>query len=134
MGVLVVAEHDNEVLQESTLNTVTAALEIDSDVSVLVAGKNCSGIVDAVAKVAGASKVLTCEHELYEHQLAESLAGLIASIAPVKVRLFCLGQQGCSMWHRFRILPIYNLQIRSCGPSTLVTRLQPYNPKMRSRS
>ena len=81
MGVLVVAEHDNEVLQESTLNTVTAALEIDSDVSVLVAGKNCSGVVDAVAKVAGASKVLTCEHELYEHQLAESLAGLIASIA-----------------------------------------------------
>ena len=81
MGVLVIAEHDNEVLQESTLNAVTAGLEINADISVLVAGQNCGGVVDSVGKVAGVSKVLSCEHELYEHQLAESLAGLIASIA-----------------------------------------------------
>lgn len=81
MAVLVVAEHDNEAPQESTLNTVTAALEIDADVSVLVAGQNCSSVVESVAKVAGVTKVLACEHERYEHQLAESLAGLIVSIA-----------------------------------------------------
>ena len=81
MGVLIIAEHDNQVLQESTLNAVTAALEIDADVSVLVAGKNCGGVVESVAKIAGVSKVLTCEHEIYEHQLAESLAGLIVSKA-----------------------------------------------------
>ena len=81
MGVLVFAEHDNEVLQESTLNAVTAALQIDADVSVLVAGLHCGGVIDSVAKVEGVSKVLTCEHERYEHQLAESVAGLTASIA-----------------------------------------------------
>ena len=81
MAVLIIAEHDNQVLQESTLNAVTAALEIDADVSVLVAGKNCGGVVESVAKIAGVSKVLTCEHEIYEHQLAESLAGLIVSKA-----------------------------------------------------
>lgn len=82
MAVLIIAEHDNQTLQESTLNAVTAALEIDPDVSVLVAGKNCGGVVDSVSKVAGVTKVLTCEHDIYEHQLAESLAGLIVSIAP----------------------------------------------------
>jgi electron transfer flavoprotein alpha subunit len=81
MGVLIIAEHDNQVLQESTLNAVTAALEIDADVSVLVAGKDCGGVVESVAKIKGVSRVLTCEHEIYEHQLAESLAGLIVSIA-----------------------------------------------------
>lgn len=81
MGILVIAEHDNQTLQESTLNTVTAALEIDADVSVLVAGNGCGGVVESVAKVAGVSKVLTCEHEIYEHQLAESLSGLIVSLA-----------------------------------------------------
>ena len=50
MGVLVVAEHDNEVLQESTLNAVTAGLEINAEVSVLVAGQNCGGVVDSVGK------------------------------------------------------------------------------------
>ncbi len=81
MAVLIIAEHDNQTVQESTLNAVTAALEIDPEVSVLVAGKNCGGVVDSVSKVAGVTKVLTCEHEIYEHQLAESLAGLIVSIA-----------------------------------------------------
>jgi electron transfer flavoprotein alpha subunit len=82
MAVLIIAEHDNQTVQESTLNAVTAALEIDPEVSVLVAGKNCGGVVDSVSKVAGVTKVLTCEHDIYEHQLAESLAGLIVSIAP----------------------------------------------------
>ncbi len=81
MAVLIIAEHDNQTLQESTLNAVTAALEINPEVSVLVAGKNCGGVVDSVSKVAGVTKVLTCEHDIYEHQLAESLAGLIVSIA-----------------------------------------------------
>ena len=81
MAVLVVAEHDNSILQEATLNAVTAALEVDSDVSVLVAGKNCADVAGAVAKVPGVAKVLTCEHDRYEHQLAEAVAGLIVSIA-----------------------------------------------------
>ena len=81
MGVLVIAEHDNQFLQESTLNAVTAAQDLDTEVSVLVAGQNCGGVVESVAKVSGVSKVLACEHEIYQHQLAESLAGLIVSLA-----------------------------------------------------
>jgi electron transfer flavoprotein alpha subunit len=81
MAILIIAEHDNQTLQESTLNAVAAALEIDSNVSVLVAGKNCGEVAAAVSRAAGVTRVLTCEHEIYEHQLAESLAGLIVSLA-----------------------------------------------------
>jgi len=81
MAILVIAEHDNQTLQESTLNAVAAALEIDADVSVLVAGKNCGGVAETAAKAVGVTKVLSCEHDIYEHQLAESLSGLIVSLA-----------------------------------------------------
>ena len=81
MAVLVVAEHDNKVLQESTLNAVTAATEIDADIAVLVAGQGCGEVVASVAKVPGVTRVLVCEDERYEHQSAESLAGLIVSLA-----------------------------------------------------
>ncbi|MCH8184119.1 MAG: electron transfer flavoprotein subunit alpha/FixB family protein, partial [Proteobacteria bacterium] len=38
MAVLVIAEHDNAALKAATLDTVTAALALDSEVQVLVAG------------------------------------------------------------------------------------------------
>ncbi len=42
MSILVVAEHDNNEIKGSTLNTVTAASKIGGDVSVLVAGSESS--------------------------------------------------------------------------------------------
>ena len=41
MSVLLIAEHDNSKLKPFTLNAITAASKIDSDVHVLVAGANC---------------------------------------------------------------------------------------------
>ena len=38
MTTLVIAEHDNAVLKGSTLNTITAAVQVGGDVHVLVAG------------------------------------------------------------------------------------------------
>ncbi len=81
MSVLVVAEHDNAGIKPATLNTVTAAAEIDSDVTVLVAGENCDGAAEAAAKIAGVAKVLQAEDAAYEHQLAENLAPLIVKLA-----------------------------------------------------
>ena len=40
MTTLVIAEHDNATLKGSTLNTVTAAVQVGGDVHVLVAGSN----------------------------------------------------------------------------------------------
>ena len=81
MAVLVVAEHDNAELKPATLNVVTAAAAIDSDVHVLVAGAGCGAVAEAAAQIAGVSKVLVADAPHYEHALAEPMADLLVSLA-----------------------------------------------------
>ncbi|MEX0583391.1 MAG: FAD-binding protein [Sneathiella sp.] len=81
MTVLVLADHDNEVLGPSTLNAVTAAAELGGDVHVLIAGNGCSAVADEAAKVAGVAKVLLVEDAIYGDMLAENVAALIVSLA-----------------------------------------------------
>ena len=54
MTIFVVAEHDNASIKPATRNTVTAALEIDSDLTVLVVGMGCQAAATEAAAVAGA--------------------------------------------------------------------------------
>ena len=49
MSVLLIAEHDNSKLKPFTLNAITAASKIDSEVHVLVAGTNCENITKEVS-------------------------------------------------------------------------------------
>lgn len=78
MSVLVIAEHDNASLGATTLSTIAAAAELKQDIDVLVAGSGCQAVADEVAAVAGVSKVLLADNAVYEHQLPENLAELIA--------------------------------------------------------
>ncbi|MCH7958279.1 MAG: electron transfer flavoprotein subunit alpha/FixB family protein [Proteobacteria bacterium] len=80
MGILVVAEHDNDALKAATLNTVAAGGEL-GEVSVLVAGADCRAVAEAAARVAGVANVLLADAEIYAHPLAESLAPLVAGLA-----------------------------------------------------
>ncbi|MBV1922284.1 MAG: FAD-binding protein [Pseudomonadales bacterium] len=80
MSVLVYAEHDNATLKAATLNVVTAALAIDSDVTVLVAGSGCGAVAEEAAKVAGVTKVVVADNAAYEHQLAENIAELVVEL------------------------------------------------------
>jgi electron transfer flavoprotein alpha subunit len=80
MSVLVLAEHDNSALKDATLNAVTAALAIDSDVHVLVVGHNCGGVATAAQAIAGVNKVLVCDAEQYATPLAEAIAPLLLSL------------------------------------------------------
>lgn len=81
MTVLVIADHDNAVLKDSTLNTVTAATKFNSDIHILVAGSGCASVSDAAAQVEGISKVLLVDNADFAHPLAEVIAPLIVSIA-----------------------------------------------------
>ncbi len=81
MPVLVVVEHDNAELKDATLNTVSAAKELDEEVWLLVAGAGCGAVAEAAAKVEGVSRVLLADDERYRHQLAEVMAPLIAELA-----------------------------------------------------
>jgi electron transfer flavoprotein alpha subunit len=81
MAILVIAEHDNQVIKAATLNTVAAAVRIGGDVHVLVAGSGCGAAAEAAAKVAGVAKVLVCDAPHYEAQTAENVAELVKGLA-----------------------------------------------------
>jgi electron transfer flavoprotein alpha subunit len=78
MSILILAEHDNAVLNAATLNSVTAALEIGGDIDLLVAGKDCATVADQAAQVANVRKVLHADDNAYEFGLAENIALLVA--------------------------------------------------------
>ena len=81
MATLVLAEHDNASLKESTAKTLGAAARLSAPVHVLVAGHNCRKAAEAAAKLSGVEKILLADDARYAHQLAETLAALIVSIA-----------------------------------------------------
>src|SRR6201991_2621028 len=82
MTTLLLAEHDNKTLKDSTNKALTAAKQMGGDVHVLVAGSGAKAVADAAAKLDGVAKVLLADAPAYEHQLAEPLAALIVSLAP----------------------------------------------------
>lgn len=81
MKILIVAEHDNQTLSSATLNTLTAALQLGGEIDVLLAGFNCTEVADALTKLPGIQRVRLADNTVYEHQLSENLAELLASIA-----------------------------------------------------
>ena len=81
MSILVIAEHDNNEIKGSTLNTVTAASEIGGDVSVLVVGSDSTSAAEQASKIAGISSVIHVDDPIYKNFLAEDLANLVFSVA-----------------------------------------------------
>ena len=79
MSILVIAEHDNKAIKPSTLNSVGAAVQLEGDVMLLVAGSGSEPVAEAGARIAGVSKVLHAEAAHYEHGLAEELAPLVVA-------------------------------------------------------
>ncbi|CAL8262006.1 unnamed protein product [Merluccius merluccius] len=74
---LVVAEHNNDKLTPITLSAITAASKLGGEVTCLVAGTECSKVVEEVSKVQGVKKVLVAQHDAYKGALPEELTPLI---------------------------------------------------------
>ena len=81
MSILVIAEHDNTNLKGSTLNTVSAAGSLNSDIHVLVAGSGIENVVSESQTLDGVSKIISCDNEAYMNFIAEDLSALIVSIS-----------------------------------------------------
>jgi len=81
MTTLLIAEHDNTSLKDSTNKALTAAKALGGDVHILVAGSGCKPVAEAAAKLEGVKKVLVADGPTFEHALAEPLAALIVSLA-----------------------------------------------------
>ncbi len=81
MAVLLLAEHDNESLNDATAKTVTAAQAMGGDIHVLCAGSDCGAVAEQAAKLDGVAKVLCAKDASYGHDMAEPLAALIVGLA-----------------------------------------------------
>ncbi len=81
MAILVIAEHDQQSLKASTLNTVAAAAKIGGDIHVLVAGSNCGSAAQAAAQLQGVATVKVADAAHYQNQTAENLTALVIANA-----------------------------------------------------
>ena len=81
MTTLILAEHNNTEMNVATLNAITAAQAISGDITVLVAGKDCSAAAADVAKIDGVTVVKVVDAPEYENGLAENVAGLVVNMA-----------------------------------------------------
>jgi electron transfer flavoprotein alpha subunit len=81
MSILVIAEHDNNNIKGSTLNTVAAASEISGEISLLVAGSNCTSVLEEAQTINNVSKIISVDDEKYANFLAEDMSSLVLSIA-----------------------------------------------------
>ena len=81
MSILVIAEHDNNSLKGSTLNTVAAAVNLEKEIALLVAGSDCSAVVSEAQSVDSISKVIAVDDAVYKNFIAENVSALVLSIA-----------------------------------------------------
>ncbi|MEM9233741.1 MAG: electron transfer flavoprotein subunit alpha/FixB family protein [Pseudomonadota bacterium] len=81
MTILVIADHDNENLNDATAKVVTAATKMGGDIDVLVAGEGAGAVAEQAAKISGVRKVLHADDPHYAKQLAEPMAELAVSLA-----------------------------------------------------
>jgi len=89
MSVLLIAEHNNKELKSFTLNAVTAASQIDSDVHALVIGSNCGDAAKAASELPLVKKVITVEAAHYENFLAENFAPVVTKLANNYSHIVC---------------------------------------------
>ena len=81
MSVLLIAEHDNTKLKPFTLNAITAASKMDTDVHVLIAGNSCENVAKEIASISLVKKVLVCDSPNYQNYLPENLAPLVTKVS-----------------------------------------------------
>lgn len=78
---LVIADHDSTVLKSTTLSAITAAVLCGGPVHLLVAGHRCGAVAAAASRIAGVSKVLAVDAELFANGLAEDLTAQVLALA-----------------------------------------------------
>ena len=89
MSVLLIAEHNNKDLRPFTLNAVTAASQIDSDLHVLVIGHNCLDVAKKTSEIPEVKKVLHTEGSYYENFIAENFTPVIIKASENYSHIIC---------------------------------------------
>jgi electron transfer flavoprotein alpha subunit len=80
MKILVIAEHDNKTLKLATHHTLSAAMQLGTDIDVLIVGADCQKVVERACCFENIKTILVADNEVYAHQLAENSAVLVAEL------------------------------------------------------
>ena len=89
MSVLLIAEHNNKEVRPFTLNAVTAASQIDTDVHAIVIGQSCDAASKALSELPLVKKVIQVEAAHYENFIAENFAPVIVKLASNYTHIIC---------------------------------------------
>lgn len=81
MKILILIEHDNQILKSSNLHVLTAATELKGTIDCLITGYNCAPVVEHAKKLPHLQRIRVANAPEYQHQLAENMAALIAELA-----------------------------------------------------
>ena len=81
MKVLVIIEHDNETVKQSSFSTITAAKEICDSVEAIVLGQGLDSVINELKKSDYLKKIYKIDNELFKNPLAENLSSAIQKFA-----------------------------------------------------
>ena len=81
MKVLVIIEHDNETVKQSSFSTITAAKEISDSVEAIVLGQGLDSVINELKKSDHLKKIYKIDNELFKNPLAENLSNAIKKFA-----------------------------------------------------
>lgn len=81
MKVLVIIEHDNETVKQSSFSTITAAKEISGSVEAIVLGQGLDSVINELKKSDHLKKIYKIDNELFKNPLAENLSNAIKKFA-----------------------------------------------------
>ncbi|HEX8231788.1 MAG TPA: FAD-binding protein [Caulobacteraceae bacterium] len=80
MAVLIVADHDNTSVRDTTHKTVTAAKALSPDIDILVLGQNARAAAEAAARISGVRKVLLAESPALGKMVAEAVEAAVVPL------------------------------------------------------
>lgn len=81
MSILVLADHNNQSLNQATRCAITAAQNLGGEIDVLIAGSECMHVGQQATKLSGVRQVLVADDPELAHGLAEPTTALVLSLA-----------------------------------------------------
>lgn len=82
MANLIIAGHRDERLLPAVYKVMAAASAIGGDTDLLIVGKDIAPLTAQAIAIPGVRRVLSADDDVFHHPLAESMAPLIAGLAP----------------------------------------------------
>src|SRR5690349_19459304 len=78
--ILVIAEHNNHYIKNSTFAAISAAKELSQEIHLLIVGWKCESVLQKAKNIKDLDKILFVETEKFEYQLAEDMAMIISQL------------------------------------------------------